>query len=243
MKIILAAPPEYSSAALATGLDVAFMAYGSGKNGGLVRVPFKGSTRGGLMHVYISGPTRESFHRELLGELEAGGFDALILDSAGDMSSDLVKKLAPALSETGKKLYLPHGINRSGKGISLLPTALSGGSLIKMLTDAAGALGPERVALETELVRMDFTLPCPDGAGTEIDGRRLKALLGSCPACFSEELCTNYLSYREAGDFHFVLFDNGYSIKRKLALAESAGISTAFLYYPRVRNILAEIIR
>ena len=242
MKIILATPPEYSSMAAATGLDPAFMSY-SYVNGRLRSAPYRRSGRGGVMHINLAGQMKSSAPDEIMRELDSRDLNGVALDTANECGSEATARLASMLDASGRTLYLPCERGVPECAVSLVCTGISGGSLEAMLREAVKLRGAERIALETELLRMDFSLPCPSGEGQVPEPARFKKLLDGASVFFSEELCTNYFSYTEAGKVHFVLFDNAHSIRRKLSLAESLDISTAFLYYPDVRHILGDIIR
>ena len=76
-----------------------------------------------------------------------------------------------------------------------------------------------------------------------LDQAKLRELLrrSGSPTFFSEELMTNYFSFRRGKEIRFVLFDNAESLSRKLRLADSMGIREAFLHYPAVRAFLPKI--
>ena len=51
----------------------------------------------------------------------------------------------------------------------------------------------------------------------------------------------NYFTYTENRSTHFVLFDDAGTLRKKAALAQSLGIQEAFLMYPEVPDIIAEL--
>ena len=116
----------------------------------------------------------------------------------------------------------------------LIGTALSGGSLRALLEEAVAKYGTERLALGVERIAMDFPLPCRSGYGKPLTPEALAALLRRCggaPVFFSEALCAKYFTYRRDGETRLVLFDDDETVGRKLALAQSLGIETAFRIY------------
>ena len=126
----------------------------------------------------------------------------------------------------------------------IISSAISGGSLRERLASASEKYGKENISLGIEPVRCDFTLPSYGGVGksmtlyeTQEQIRRYRVR-----SFYSDELCENYYTYRENGNAHMVLFDNSISIKRKIALSASLGISDVFMAYPDVSEILSGII-
>ncbi len=114
----------------------------------------------------------------------------------------------------------------------LVSTAVSGGSLRSLLGEALRRYGAARLAVGVELVRMDFPLPCRSGTGTSLSGdelSRLRAGCGGASVFFSTPLCAKYFTYRAGESYHFVLFDDEETLRRKAALARELGISNVFL--------------
>ena len=142
----------------------------------------------------------------------------------------------------GLPLYCPLALNAAGARL-IIGTALSGGSLRAMLEEAAARCGAQRLALDLERVRMDFPLPCQTGCGTPLTRSELAALRERHPIStyYSRELMANYFTYTENRSTHFVLFDDAGTLRKKAALAQSLGIQEAFLMYPEVPDIIAEL--
>ena len=60
---------------------------------------------------------------------------------------------------------------------------------------------------------------------------------------FSNELCAHYFTYMtKQNGAHFILFDDGPSIRKKLQIARNLGITQCLLPYPDVSDILTEIL-
>lgn len=250
--IILAAPLEYIEAAQRTGLSVAHMIYRIGRGYHLFRAQGSEAVRNGLMVVdtdgYTGGGPLNSLVMEILGECEKNSFSGIVLDTGGVSTRPVAAlswHMAAEASKHGVKLYVPEVLSTAGEeAIVLVPTALSGGTLTGHISDAIARYGKGRVALEIERVRMDFTPPVTNGVGKELSAEELQALIEQHhPQSFlSKELCAYYFTYRDKKGTHFVLFDNGASIKRKLQVAAKMGIDSAFLFCPHVADIIDKII-
>ena len=80
------------------------------------------------------------------------------------------KKLASALTQTRRTLYMPEAYGPAVPGaIPLICTALSGGDFAQRLREAAlAAGGAGRLALDVQRLRMDFTLPARTGEGVPL---------------------------------------------------------------------------
>ena len=123
----------------------------------------------------------------------------------------------------------------------LICTAISGGTLRERLEEAKREFG-DRIALDLQRVRMEFPLPCPTGEGCAISQETLCEFLKEDPAVFfSEDLCAKYFVRICGCEPRFVMFDDAHTLQRKLHLAQGMGISTAFVMYPEVEDILGEL--
>ena len=252
--LILTAPPGECRAAARFGLPVAHAAYRVGGGPHLFRANLPLPVRGGLMAVDCAGFTGggESglFCQEVLRECAARGFTGVLCDFEGrplPLLIQILRELEGMLEKRGWPLYVPeHYGSHTSRARVLISSALSGGSLAQRLQEAAERYGPERTVLAVERVAEDFFLPAPDGQGRVLDREELAAMLESrSPSVFfSTELCAHYFTYmsRENGA-HFVLFDDAGSIRKKLRLAQAAGISQAVLSYPQVDDLLEEILK
>lgn len=249
--VVFAAPPEYVGAASQTGLPVAYMIYRIGRGYHLFRAKGLDWINGGIMVLdtdgYSGGGPLSALISEILGECMQKGFHGIILDSGGKSSKQLAamaSRLAQDAMKRGIRLYV-HDVlaYASDKTVVLVPTALSGGTLSGYLDDAVNRFGKERVALEIDRVRMDFTLPASSGTGKELRAGELQALMDTYhPQSFlSRDLCAYYFTYHDKNGTHFVLYDNAASIRRKLSVAAKMGIDSAFIYYPNVTDIIEEI--
>ncbi len=116
----------------------------------------------------------------------------------------------------------------------LVGTAVSGGSLRRLLAEAVERYGARRLAVGLERMAMDFPLPSPTGKGIPLTSAELSSLRRRSGACvfFSEALCAKYFTYRADAHIRFVLFDDDETLRRKEALARSLGIEAIFALYP-----------
>ena len=96
-------------------------------------------------------------------------------------------------------------------------------------------------ALDVELLRMDFPLPCPSGMGTPLSREELRRRMPSA-TFFSRELCTRYFTYQENGQHYFVLFDDAETLNQKVRIARDAGFAAAFFTWPEVEDIAPQIL-
>jgi hypothetical protein len=250
--IIIAAPSEFIEPAARSGLAVAHMIYRIGRGHHLFRAQSSDRFSGGYMVLdtrgYIGGGPSSTLIMEILGECEKTKYKGIILDT-GDKSTAqlmlLAGHLATEASERGLKLYV-HDLlaGASERTVILLPTALSGGTLTGHIGDAVEKYGAGRVALEIERVRMDFSLPATQGTGRDLTAGELETLIEQYnPQSFlSKDLCAYYFTYHDKKGTHFVLYDTGTSIKRKLSVASKMGIEDAFIFYPHVADIIDQIV-
>lgn len=250
--IIIAAPPESIESAAVTGLSVAHMIYRIGRGYHLYRSNNADFVKGGIMVVdtdgYIGGGPVSELVLEIIGECQKNDFSGIVLDTGGASTMTLVSlvgRLSSNALKYGLKLFVPENLSSAGGNtVVLLPSALSGGTLSGHIGDALAKYGAGRVALEIERIRMDFSLPAVTGAGRELTGEELQALIDRHrPQTFlSKDLCANYFTYHDKRGIRFVLYDNSASIRRKLSVASKMGIENSFLFYPHVADIIDEII-
>lgn len=156
----------------------------------------------------------------------------------------LTRQLGRALEQAGLRLLAPeaYGAVTARTGV-LISSALSGGSLSARLTEARDRYGAERVVLALERMSEDFVLPSPSGQGTPLSPQQLEQLRRQVrPAIYwSGELCARYFTYRSGGQVHFVLFDDGGSLAKKLALARELGITSAIAPWAEIAGCIGEL--
>ncbi len=209
------------------------MSYRVGPGPELLRSQGPVPLRGGLLGLNTVSTIPEGdpghFCRQVVRECQARGAVGVLADWEPMQRSLLllVRRRGQALRPAGRLLLLPEcwGGAAEQAGI-LIPSALSGGSLELRLKEAAERYGVERIVLTLQPVREDFLLPAPSGQGKALSRQALADLRSRthAPVYWSQELCARYFTYRDSQGVHFVLFDDGDSLCRKLELAGGLGI-------------------
>ena len=252
-RLILTAPPSAVQAASSYGLPIGHMAYRIGPGGHLLRANIPINLRGGLMLIDGSGfngrADPNAFCQQVIRECTARNFDGVILDFEGKpepLLRQIVNKLGSLLLRRGWPLYVTEDYAESSDHTRIIiPSALSGGSLSKRISEAVERFGANRVALGIQRTAEDFTLPAPNGCGTPLSREELDQRIRSRGASifFSDELCAHYFTYmsRQSGA-HFVLFDNAGSIRKKIQIARNQGLCACILAWPEVDNIIKAIL-
>lgn len=250
VQVYLAVTPEEIREAAPYGQALAHVAYRIGPGSTLLRQSLPLQTRGGLLSVSdrnappIGDP--DALCAAVLRECGRRGYTGAVLDFEEPPCQDrqvFAQRLAQALSQSRRPLFLPDGYVEKG-GISLLCTAVSGGSFSQYLRDAAQKSGGSAaLALDVERLRMDFRLPAPSGEGKPLDEKGLRELMQrEAPSVFfSQELCARYFTYIRNGETHFVLFDDAETLRQKLRIGAGMGFSAAFFMWPEVRDIAAAL--
>jgi len=198
---------------------------------------------------FTGGGPLASLIFDIVEECTQKDFIGIVLDAGINPGSPAQLALASALSKATARheleYFVPEALSDSGENaIVRISTALSGGTLCRHITDAVAKYGAERVTLELERVRMDFTLPSLGGVGKELSNDEMLELkaMHKATSFFSPELMVNYFTYRDKNGPHFVLHDNAKSLRRKLAAGARAGIKYTFLFYPQVSDIYDDIL-
>ncbi|MBR5534364.1 MAG: hypothetical protein IKU62_05900 [Ruminiclostridium sp.] len=252
MKQYLLTPPHQVAQAQALGLPLAHMAYQLDRQGRLVQA---GNGQGDLMLIGVPeapehGTAPGQTVREILTRCAKGGFLGVILDLETPPTpylARLIRELDEGLAKARKGLFLPETYSAySQRALLYLSSAISGGSLEGRLREAAEAYGPQRLTLSLHRTCRDFFLPSPDGQGRPISQEELHQRMERLEprVFFSPQLCARYFTYmsRDTGA-HFVLFDDGETLKKKRDLALSLGIQRFFWVYPEIEDIYKEIFR
>ena len=232
---ILLAQPEQLRQLQGWDAVPAHLAYRIGRGPHLFRAGSGPIPQGGLMVVADQdfdglGPSAP-FCQEVVRECQARGFSGAVLDFEGRLPplEQIAAQLDETFSHRGWSLYVPEAYGACAPPATvMIPSALSGGSLALRLQEARERFGRDRVALALQKAAEDFFLPSPTGSGLPLSREQLAERLERLrPAVFfSNELCARYFTYmsRESGA-HFVLFDDGDTLRRKVEVARSAGIS------------------
>ena len=202
----------------------AHLAYRMGPGARLLRAGE--GQKGGVMVVDDGGfdgrgdPT--SFCRAVVEECRSRGFSGAVLDWEARLP--LLEQIAARLDEVfhhrGLALYVPEVYGRRA------PRAVE-------------RFGRERVVLALEKRAEDFFLPAPTGCGQPLSREELAQRMARLrpSVFFSRELCARYFTYmsRESGA-HFVLFDDGDTLCRKVEVARRAGVTAFFAPWEEIRD-------
>lgn len=250
----LLTPPERLAEARQYGLPTIHMAFRLGADGRIHHPALPGGVRGGWMLLGVpEGPPGGTDPRRAVQDVlmlcAQRGFGGVMLDVEPPPTPYLARLIAlldESLARRGLGLMLPEAYaNYAQRAKLCLSSAISGGSLRRRLEGAVQRYGAGRIALCLRRVREDFYLPAPEGRGAPLTEEELQALIARLdPAVFfSPELCAHYFTYmsRTTGA-HFVLFDDGQSLRRKRALARELGIGTILLLLPESADVLGEAL-
>ena len=253
MQLFLATAPEHTRQAMAHTASLAHAAYFIGPGGNLAGHGPESRFRGGILLLRdqgcgsISDPS--ALVRQIRHECAQRGYCAVAADfelPANRERAALVRELGETLERSGKGFYVPEHYGRiAPQARVMICTALSGGSLRLRLEEAGKTWGQGRLALDLQRLRMSFPLPCPTGCGVPLQQEELESLMAKHrPSLFySTDLCARYFTCREQGQTRFVLFDDADTLWKKIELGRSMGISTGFLLYPEVEDLLAQLFR
>ena len=252
MRTYLAVTPGEAQEAGRYGQALAHVAYRIGPGSTLLRQNLLLETRGGLLSVsdrdapLIEDP--QALTAAVLRECGRRGYGGVLLDFEERSRQDrrtFVEHLGRALSSSRRGLYLPEEYAGAAPGGAvLLCTALSGGNFAEYLQERANARGGAgRLALDVQRLRMDFRLPAPSGEGRPLTQAELDGLLAEAGSSvfFSQDLCARYFTYSRQGEYHFVLFDDGDTLRQKLQTGQRMGFAAAFLMWPEIRDAAKKI--
>lgn len=248
MQVYLAVTPGQLQEAARHCRNLAHVAYRVGEGSVLLRQSVLLQARGGLLAVTdqeappIDDP--EKLSAAAVRECGRRGYTGVLLDFQSRSPDRLAfaRQLAAVLTQTRRTLYVPEEYGPAVPGaVALICTALSGGDFAQRLREAASAAGGAgKLALDVQRLRMDFTLPARTGEGRPLTAEEFQALTEQeDPAVFfSQELCARYFTYmsRESGA-HFVLFDDGATLRRKLEAAQSLDIRTVLAPWPEIADV------
>lgn len=252
MQIYLAATPDHLRQVLSYTDRPAHVAYRVGEDGSLTRHSLLAATRGGLM---VLGDGERSavrdasaLCREVWRECGNRGYVGVAADFEGpvsDVRTAFLCRLGEVLSRNRRQLYVPEPYGRLVPAAKvLISTALSGGTFRQRVEEAAGLYGGmERIAFDLQRLRMEFPLPCPGGEGRPLTGQELEGMLRERnPSVFySGDLCAKYFTFTREGAGHFVLFDDGDTLLRKIRMGREMGVTFGLLQFPEVEDILPQL--
>lgn len=244
---ILTVPPQQLGELRGRNCIAAHLAYRVGRGPHLFRSGGNTPLRGGLMVIDSrncdgigpSGP----FCQEVTRECLARGFLGAVCDFEGTglpLLEDIVHTLDEGFHRRGWRLIVPERYAHcTQRAQIMIPSALSGGSLIRRLEEAGEQFGRDRLVLAIQRVAEDFILPSSTGCGTTLTPEQLASRREKLQPSvfFSTELCARYFTYMtREGQAHFVLFDDGETIRKKVEVAKSAGITTVMAPWAEVAD-------
>ncbi len=251
--VIIASTPADTSTAQAFGMPVAHMAYRVGSDLTLLRGGIGLNVRGGLMVLsdtnYVgSGGNIQELCRQVTRECLSRGFDGVIVDFEGKSHPELLEFIGELIIRLQK-----HGIaviaeekfaDISPRLHLLVSGAITGGSLQEHMEDSISRHGRGRIILEIERIRHSFPLPSTDGRGKILTAAELDAMIEEHhPMPFvSQELCTNYYTYKDQTGTFFVLYDSTTTVLKKIDMAARLGISETLLLFSEYREVLDDIV-
>lgn len=248
-RFLIVVPPRQLGELRGIQAVPAHLAYRIGKEGHLLRMGGQTLLRGGVIVIgewpRDAAADPEEIGREIVRECLAQGFSGAVCDWEGPIRPEqaaVLQKLDGWFSRRSWSLYVPErcGANLTHARV-MIPSALSGGALEQRLREAAERFGVSRVALALQRTAEDFLLPSPLGSGTVLSRETLERKLEHLhPAVFySQELCARYFTYRtQGGNAHFVLYDDGDTLCRKIELARRMGVETVLAPWEEIRDAL-----
>ncbi len=234
--LLCAAAPGALQALRPYPLTPVLLAYQLGPGPRLHRAAPPTPVPGGLLGLRegeegCSGPP-DVLCRQAVRECQARGARGVLACWEGFQRGlwQLTAALDESLARAGLTLCVPERYaGAAAHGKVLLSSALSGGSLELRIREALARHGPERCVLALERMAEDFDLPAPSGCGRPLSQEELTRLLRRTGAhvYWSEELCAHYFTYADGPGVHFVLYDDGSCLRRKLELAHRLGVRQA----------------
>lgn len=234
--ILITLPPHQLPSLQGWDVTPAHLAYRIGRGPHLFRAGGSAPPKGGLMVLDnrdfdgLGAPA--PFCQEVVRECAARCFSGAVLDFEGRLPplEQIAARMDDLFAQRGWRLYVPepYGPCAPHAGV-LISSALSGGSLAVRLEEACQRFGRDRVVLALVKSAEDFLLPSPSGCGTPLSRAELEQRMAALhpSVFFSHELCARYFTYmsRDSGA-HFVLFDDGDTLARKMEVARRVGVNT-----------------
>lgn len=245
-EMVLVCAGADSKRAQASGLPVLHLGLGLRQDGSLYRLTLLAVQNPGCyLGVCDRGMTRfcPAACEQLLTEAQRVGAAGLVVDCERNIPpvQSFVQALDAACANKELPLFVPLSQAQAVSHASLIvDTALSGGSLWERFGRLAEQY-PGRIAADLRPISRDFLLPAPDSEGTPLQAEAREALRRRAGAqtFFSRELCARYFTYMDqAGNGHFVLYDDDDTLREKCACLQSLGIAPIFARYPDVRTLL-----
>jgi len=248
---LITLPPRQLPALQGWQVIPAHLAYRLGPGPHLFRADGAAPPRGGLMVVDDKGfdplGSISPLCQEIMRECQARGFTGAILDFENRLPplEQMAARLDEQFAGRGWALYVPERFSSAAPHARvMIPSALSGGSLRQRLEEALARFGESRTVLALERRAEDFRLPSPTGSGRPLTDRELEELRQRlAPSVFfSGELCARYFTYMSREDgAHFVLFDDGDTLRRKVEVARQLDIHTFLAPWAEIGPCAAQL--
>lgn len=250
--LILIVPPERLRQIQGLPVTIAHQAYRIGRGPHLFRAGSTVAVKGGLMAVDAQGFDGRGNGRvlcdEVIRECAARNFQGMVCDLEGPVQPVMewvLHELGERFIRRGWSLYIPEQYAHcTPQARVMVSSAISGGSLQGRLEDARSRYGAHRVVLAVERTAEDFYLPSVSGSGHPLSREELeRELQERQPSVFfSHELCARYFTYmsRDHGA-HFILFDDGDTIRKKLQTARGLGITGAIAAWEDIADITGKL--
>lgn len=227
-KLILCANPAQEREITMEHAAIAHMAYRVDPGPMLMRASGELPGQGGLLYFSLpesrggnTGFFLQQVGRECMARKAVG-----VVADLGPGLEGLAGGLDRLTRQRGLSLYVPELYHDNAPHARLLvSTAVSGGSLRQRLEEAAQTWGRDRVVPALERIAADFTPPQRSGQGRSLSPEELRLLRERLkPGIFwSPELRVRYFTYFDQGQTHFVLFDDGETLRAKLRLIGELG--------------------
>ena len=243
MQIYLAVSPQERERKINCGGKLADAAYRIGSSSTLLREASLSALGNGLPMISDRNapaiPDAEKLAQAVLRECRRRKSTGAVLDFESAPTTNrlqFVEVCARLLSYWHFALYVPEAYAVPGS-IPLINTAISGGNFTEYLQGSLRRYG--NAALDVQRLCMDFSLPAPSGEGTPIRREQLSAILQQTrpQIFFSQDLCAKYFTDTRNGQTHFLLYDDGDTLRKKLQIGNSLGFYAAFLMYPEISDL------
>ena len=196
---------------------------------------------GGLLMVLYAAPISDAglAARDILRQCLSGQHSGILLDFPPGQKElvPMVRELAALCRRYATALFLPEYYASCGDTFVIVSSTLVGGNLREKLQDAASRYGAQRILLDLERTCRDYLLPSPGGSGQCLTRETFCRVSAGCTRYYSPEQCARYFTYRNGAQSHYIVYDDGDTLRKKLSLAQELGISKALVIYQEVEDI------
>jgi len=253
ISMIIAAAPSESDQVREYRAVCAHLAYRVGDGLELLRAAIRSSMRGGLMALSDKGlvsPDGDpgALAQEVIGECVRRGYTGVIADfQRPDLPAlhEFIRLLSAQSSHYRLTLYTGAAYTADAPDCGIvLPCCVTGGRLREYLESLTAQYESSRICLDLTRLCHDSALFNPGEGYVPISLDKLREYIKQCHPIkfFSPELYANYFTCRDKeGGVHFIVYDDGYSLSKKLALAQTHGIGSALLLYSETADVLEDL--